>query len=103
MENSGKCTLTLFRNEKHKTIFINVISEKLRKQFCFLTCISPDYVADKSFKEFWKNSHFKNMRADFLRSCQNSLRQIDDAFADMTFFFCCYYVIALDPIKILNH
>ena len=35
----GSCfrpTLTLFRNKKHKTAFKNVISEKLRKQFCFL-------------------------------------------------------------------
>ena len=25
---------------------------------------------------FWQNSHFDNMRADFFRKCQNSLRQI---------------------------
>ena len=35
----------------------------------------PDYVGHESSEEFWKNIHFKNMRADFLRRCQNSLRQ----------------------------
>ena len=68
-------------------MFKDFISEKLRKQFCFLTCILPDYVAQESFKEFWKNDHFENMRADFLRRCQNSLRQTDDAFAGKTNFF----------------
>ena len=43
------------------------------------------------------------MRADFLRRCQNSPRQTDVAFAGMTIFFCCNYVLALDPIKILTH
>ena len=60
-------------------------------------------MAHESFKEFWKNCHFENMRADFLRRCQNSLRQTDVAFAGMTIFFCCNYVLALDPIKILTH
>ena len=32
-------------------------------------------VGHESLKEFWKNSRFENMRADFLRRCQNSLRQ----------------------------
>ena len=94
----------LFRNAKHKTIFKNVISEKLRKQFCFLTCILPDYVAHESFKEFWKNGHFENMRADFFRRCQNSLWQTDDAFAGMIIFFTdIKYVVAFHPIKILTH
>jgi hypothetical protein len=44
--------------------------------FVFLpSCILPDYVAHESFKEFLKNSHFENMRADFLRRCQNWIRQ----------------------------
>ena len=46
-----------------------------KDNFIFFTCISPDYVSHESPKEFWKNSHFENMRADFLRICQNSLRQ----------------------------
>ena len=41
----------------------------------FFSCILPDYVSHESPKEFWKNSHFENMRADFLRRCQISLRQ----------------------------
>ena len=41
----------------------------------------------KSFKECWKNGHFENVRADFLRRCQNSLLQTDDAFAGMIIFF----------------
>ena len=63
MENSGKCTLTLFRNEKHKTVFRNVISEKLRKQFCFLTCILPDYVAHEKLQiisEKWPFSKYES-------------------------------------------
>ena len=70
-----KNTKTLFRNEKHKIIFKIVISEKFRKQFCFFTCILPDYVFHKSPIEFWKNSRFENMRAGFLRRCQISLWQ----------------------------
>ena len=58
---------TLFRNEKHKTIFKNVISEKFRKKIVLFTCILPDYVFHESPKEFWKNSHFENMRAGFLK------------------------------------
>ena len=94
---------TLFRNKKHKTIFKIFISEKLSKQFCFLPSILPVYVAHENFKEFLKNAHFENMRVDFLRMCQNSLRQTDDAFAGMTIFFCCYYGFALDSNKIFTH
>ena len=58
----------------------------------------------KSFKEFWKNGHFENMRADFFRRCQNSLWQTDDAFAGMIIFFTdIKYVVAFHPIKILTH
>jgi hypothetical protein len=35
--------------------------------FIFFTCILPDYVFNESLKEFWKNSHFENMRAEFLK------------------------------------
>ena len=53
----------------HLQKFIN------EKAFYFFTCIFPDYVSQEGLKEFWKNSHFENMRADFLRRCQNSLQQ----------------------------
>ena len=64
-----------------------LVHEKLRKQFCFLTCILPDYVAHESFKEFWKNGHFENMRADFIRRGQNSLWQTGDAQGGMIICF----------------
>ena len=35
--------------------------------FHFFTCIFRYYVAHEIFKEFWKNSHFENMTASFLR------------------------------------
>ena len=57
-----------------KSILKNCISEKFRKQLYFLTCILPDYMFHESPKEFWKNNHFENMRADFLSRCRNSLR-----------------------------
>ena len=59
----------------YKSISKNSIDEKLRKQSYFFACILPDYMGHESFKEFWKNSHFENMRVDFLQRCQNSLRQ----------------------------
>ena len=42
--------------------------EKLEKLFFFLTCILPDYLPHEITKEFWKNSHFKNMTAGFVLS-----------------------------------
>ena len=69
-------TKDLLEMKKHKSIFKNVIIEKFRKQFYFLTCILPDYVGHESSKFFRKNSHFENMRADFLRICQNSLQTL---------------------------
>ena len=63
------------RKKTDKTIFNNCISEKFRKELNFFTCISPDYVFHESPKEFWKNNYFENMRASFLRRCQNSLWQ----------------------------
>ena len=64
---------SLMRKKIDKTIFKNCISEKFRKQSNFLICISSDYVFHESPKKFWKNNHFENMRASFLRRCQNSL------------------------------
>ena len=66
---------SLMRKKTDKTKFKNCTSEKFIKQHNFFTCISPDYVFHESPKEFWKNNHFENMRASFLRRCQNSLWQ----------------------------
>ena len=66
---------SLMRKKTESTIFKNSIGEKFRKQLYFFTCISPDYVFHESPKEFWKNNHFENMRASFLRRCQKSLWQ----------------------------
>ena len=71
----GYLMYSLFTFKSHKSIFKNFINEKFRKWFYFFTCILPDYVPHESFKEFWKNSHFKNTRASFLLRCQNTLRQ----------------------------
>ena len=46
----------------------------IQKIFHFFICIFPNYVAHEITKEFWKNSHFENMTADFLLRWQNSLR-----------------------------
>ena len=40
---------------------------KTSENIFFSTCILPDYVSHESLKEFWKNSHFENMRAGFLK------------------------------------
>ena len=48
-------------------VFKNVVSEKFTKHFYIFTCILPDFVSHESLKEFWKNSHFENMRAGFLK------------------------------------
>ena len=50
------------------------INEKLKKLSHFFTSILPNYVPHEITKEFWKNSHFENMTAGFLLSCQNTLR-----------------------------
>ena len=67
---------SLMRKKTDKTIIKKCNSVKFRKQRNFFTCISPDYVFHESPKEFWKNNHFENMRASFLRRSQNSLWQI---------------------------
>ena len=57
--------------QKSYQFFIN---EKFKKIFYSFTYILPNYVPLEFTKEFWKNSHFENVRADFLLRCQNSLR-----------------------------
>ena len=57
----------------------------------------------ESLKEIWKNIHFENLRADFLKKrCQNSIRQTSPKMMHFRhdFFFNWYYVIALDSISI---
>ena len=54
--------------------FLFLSSENLKKVFYFFTYILIDYLVHEITKEFWKNSHFENMRADFLLRCPNSLR-----------------------------
>ena len=58
-----------------KSILRLFIYKKFKKQFYFFICILPGHVFNESLKEFWKNSNFENMRANFLRRCQNSPRQ----------------------------
>ena len=48
--------------------------ENLRKCFILFTYIPIDYLVHEITKEYWKNSHFGNMRAGFLLKYQNSLR-----------------------------
>ena len=61
------------RSETNQTkVSPNILFMKSpQNKFTFL----PDYVSHEIFKEFRKNSHFENIRADFLRRCQNSPRQ----------------------------
>ena len=60
---------------KKVTISILFFSIKnLWRCFNFFTYILIDYSFHEITKEFWKNSHFVNMRAGFLQMCQKSLR-----------------------------
>ena len=71
------CTSFFIYSLMHKkpelSIFKIVLVKSSGKNF--FTCILPDYVFHEIPKEFWKNNHFENMRASFLRRCQNSLWQ----------------------------
>ena len=66
---------SLMHKKTEKSISRFFIYKKLKKQFYFFTCILPGYVFNESPKEFWKNSNFENVRANFINRCQNSLRQ----------------------------
>ena len=65
--------LSLMHKKSDKSLFTISIGETFRNYSIIFTCILPDYVAREIAKEFWKNSHFENMRAGFLLRCQNSL------------------------------
>ena len=94
---------TPFRFKRDNLFQYFSLMKSSKNKFYFLTCILPDYVAHKSSKFFWKNIHFENMRAGFLLSCQNSLRQTTHKmmhFEHKNFDHNQYYVVAFDPIKI---
>ena len=71
-----KCKL---RSEMNQTKVSHkfLLMESSGNHFMLLvsTCILSDYMSHESLQKFWKNSHFENMRADFHKRCQNSLRQ----------------------------
>ena len=85
----------------------NLLVKSSQNDFMFFTCILPNYVTHESQKEFWKNSHFENMRAGFLLSCQNWLRQNTPKIMHFQAWknkdFKQYSVVAFDPIKIFTH
>ena len=60
-----------FKTKMTKVYSKILLMKSSRNSFIFL----PDCVSHETSKEFWKNNHFENMRADFLRRCQASLRQ----------------------------
>ena len=66
---------SLIRNESDKIRFKNFIIIKEQETILFFICILPDYVSHESSKEFWRNSYFEHMRADFLGRSLNSLWQ----------------------------
>ena len=66
----------LLHQKRDKSKSKNFINGKFKKWFYFLTCISPDYVSHESSKEFWKNSHYWNMRADFLKGVKKHFGKI---------------------------
>ena len=66
---------SLMHKKTEKSISRFFVYKKFKKQFYFFTCILPGYVFNESPKEFWKNSNFENIRANFISRCQNSLWQ----------------------------
>ena len=85
----------------HKKTEKSILRFFIYKQFkFFFTCILPGYVFNESKKEFWKNSSFENMRANFIRRCQNSLRQNSPEIMHFQARKNCFLLIAFDSIKI---
>ena len=64
-----------FETKMTKVYSKQLLMNSSKNNFIFFTCILSDYVFHESSKEFWKNSHFEHLRADFLSWCQNSLWQ----------------------------
>ena len=73
---STKWKYRLLHQKRDKSKSKNFINGKFKKWFYFLTCISPDYVSHESSKEFWKNSHYWNMRDGFLRGVKKHFGKI---------------------------
>ena len=73
---------TLIWNENDKSLFKNFINEKFRKWFYFLPVFYLIMWVMKAPKNFGKKNYFENMRADFLRRSQNSLRQTSPKMMD---------------------
>ena len=75
---SGKFSLIFIiktgRLKRSQFMILFFSSKTLRKFFIFLIYILIDYLVHEISKEFWKHSHFENMRAGFLLRCQNWLR-----------------------------
>ena len=71
------------RSETNRTkVSSKILLMKISENNLFFICILPDYLCHEILEEFWKNSPFENIRADFLRRCQKSLRQ-NEAFSGM--------------------
>ena len=56
-----------FWNERDNLFQYFSLMKSSENEFNFFACILADYLAHESPKEFWKNSHFENMTAGFLR------------------------------------
>ena len=97
----------LMHEKRDKGISRIFFSKKFRKWFNYFTCILPNYLTNKSQKEFWKNNHFENTRAGFLLRCQNPLRQNTSKIMHFQIWknknFIPYFVVAYDMIKIYTH
>ena len=61
--------LSSVSRQKWQKFIQKIYKWKVLKTILFFTCILPNYVSHESHKEFWKNSHFENMKADFLGRC----------------------------------
>ena len=54
---------------KSTKLYSKMLLVKSSENNFLFTCTLPDYVSHESSKEFWKNTHFENMRAkEFFRT-----------------------------------
>ena len=70
---NSPCLLKTDQHKRSQFTFLFSIKWKFQKMFYSFTCILPGYVAHEITKEFWKNSHLKNITASFLLRCQKTL------------------------------
>ena len=85
---------TLIRNKSDKSFINFFINEKFKKVFYFFIWILSNYVSHEIIKEFWKNSHFENVRADFLRRCKTH-------FGKLALKWCIFRHILTDIMSLL--